>query len=100
MAYYLISSFFTEFSKNFIYDKSYQICFIIDYAAKQPPYLIQFLNDPEITLSNNIAERHIKTAVMGCKNYLFSSNFKGARANTVMSSLIESAKANWLNLQW
>lgn len=36
---------------------------------------------------------------MGRKNYLFSSSPKGARANTVMLSLIESAKANGLNPQ-
>ncbi|QRG96321.1 transposase (plasmid) [Lactiplantibacillus plantarum] len=71
----------------------------IDYATKQRPYLIQFLNAPEIALSNNIAERHIKTAVMGRKYYLFSSIPKEAHANTMMLSLIESSKANGLNPQ-
>ncbi|WP_366050787.1 IS66 family transposase [Lactiplantibacillus plantarum] len=71
----------------------------IDYATKQRPYLIQFLDDTEIALSNNIAKRHIKTTIMGHKNYLFSSSPKGAHTNTVMLSLVESTKANGLNSQ-
>lgn len=36
---------------------------------------------------------------MGRKDYLFSSIPKGAHANTMMLSLIESSKANGLNSQ-
>lgn len=94
----LVDNFF-QWMSELTYLPSSSLGKMIDYAAKQQPYLVQFLNYPEIALSNNIAERHIKTAVIGRKNYLFSSSPKGARANTVMLSLIESAKANGLNPQ-
>ncbi|MBP5842412.1 transposase [Lactiplantibacillus plantarum] len=57
------------------------------------------MNNQEIVLSNNIAEQHIKNTVMGRNNYFFSSSSKGARANTLILSLIESATANGLDPQ-
>jgi len=45
---------------------------------------------------NNDAENAIRPFVVGRKNWLFSGNPKGARANVALFSLIETAKANEL----
>jgi len=71
----------------------------VGYALGQQAYLTRFLDDPEIDLSNNTAERHIKIAVMGRKNWLFSTSQKGARTNALFLSIIETAKLNHLNPQ-
>ena len=68
----------------------------VNYARRQQIHLMQFLNDPEIDLSNNTAERHIKTAVIGRKNWMFSTSQKGAHTNALFLSLIKTAKANGL----
>ena len=54
------------------------------------------LKDGRLVLSNNLAERGIKTLVIG-RNYLFSTSFKGARSNMTVLSLVETAKANGLH---
>lgn len=71
----------------------------ITYAVNQRNALGKFLNDPQIALSNNIAERSIKHTVIGRKNWLFSTSQKGAKANAVFLGLCETAKANGLNVR-
>ncbi|MGL5915622.1 MAG: IS66 family transposase, partial [Culicoidibacterales bacterium] len=45
-------------------------------------------------LSNNLAERSIRPITIGRKNYLFSKNIKGAQANAMAYTIIETAKLN------
>ncbi|EHL95460.1 hypothetical protein HMPREF9103_02958, partial [Lentilactobacillus parafarraginis F0439] len=71
----------------------------IQYLINQRSNLLVFLNDPQIALSNNIAERSIKHTVIGRKNWLFSTSQKGAKANAVFLGLCETAKANGLNVR-
>lgn len=66
------------------------------YAINQEVYLRRFLKDSNIALDNNIAERHIKQAIMGRKNWLFSTSQLGATTNAFFLSLVETAKANGL----
>ncbi|ULQ48788.1 IS66 family transposase [Liquorilactobacillus nagelii] len=66
------------------------------YAQNQRKALNQILNFGEIDLSNNASERNMKSYVIGRKNWLFSTSPKGAEANAIWMSLIESAKANGL----
>lgn len=61
------------------------------------PYLIRYLEDGRMELSNNRAERSIKPFVMGRKNWLFANTSGGAKASSVIYSLIETAKANNLD---
>lgn len=49
-----------------------------------------------LALSNNLAERAIKTLVIGRKNWLFSQSFNGAKSSIILS-LIETAKRNDLD---
>lgn len=69
----------------------------ISYALKQKERMMNVLKDGRLVLSNNLAERGIKTLVIGRKNYLFSASFKGAQSNATILSLVETAKANGLH---
>jgi transposase len=65
-----------------------------DYYVGQWPYLKNFFLDGRLELSNNRAERSIKPFVIGRKNWLFSNSQKGAKASSVIYSVIETAKEN------
>jgi hypothetical protein len=52
--------------------------------------------DGRLELSNNRAERSIKPFVIGRKNWLFSASPKGAKASSIIYSIIETAKMNKL----
>ena len=60
--------------------------------------LNNFLSDGRLEISNNRAERSIKLFVIGRKNWLFSNTAKGANASAIIYSVIETAKANNLNI--
>ncbi|HHX57911.1 MAG TPA: IS66 family transposase [Clostridiales bacterium] len=55
-----------------------------------------FLENPLLELTNNAAERAVRPVVMGRKNWLFANTEAGARAVSVIFSVIETAKANFL----
>ena len=67
------------------------------YLREQWPYLVRYLEDGRLELSNNRAERSIKPFVMGRKNWLFSNAPAGAQSSAVIYSLIETAKENDLD---
>ena len=69
----------------------------LHYLKEQWPYLLWYLEDGRLELSNNRAERSIKPFVMGRKNWLFSNTPAGAQASAVIYSLIETAKENGLD---
>ena len=69
----------------------------IHYLLEQWPYLIRYLEDGRLELSNNRAERSIKPFVMGRKNWIFANTPGGAQASSVIYSLIETAKENGLD---
>ena len=51
-----------------------------------------------LTLTNNRAERAIKSFVIGRKNWLFSNTMQGAAASARLYSIIETAKVNNLKI--
>lgn len=51
----------------------------------------------EVELSNNASERNMKSFVIGRKNWLFATSPKGAEANAIWMTLVETAKANGLD---
>ncbi|GAB1433131.1 hypothetical protein MASR2M29_17560 [Spirochaetota bacterium] len=63
----------------------------------QWPKLVKFLDYPELTPDNNLAENAIRPFVLGRKNWLFNGNDTGAESACLIYSLIESAKNNSLN---
>lgn len=69
----------------------------IEYSLKRWIGLTMFLTDIKIPLSNNEAERTIRHAVMGRKNYYGSGNHVGAATAATLFTIIESAKKNDLD---
>ena len=69
----------------------------LHYLKEQRPYLVRYLEDGRLEMSNNRAERSIKPFVMGRKNWLFANTPAGARASAVIYSLIETAKETGLD---
>ena len=69
----------------------------LHYLLEQWPYLVRYLEDGCLELSNNRAERSMKPFVMGRKNWLFANTPAGAQSSTVIYSLIETAKENGVN---
>ena len=66
------------------------------YSLNQWPKLIRYIEDGNLNIDNNRAERAIKPFVIGRKNWLFSNTANGAQASATLYSMIETAKANSL----
>jgi transposase len=69
----------------------------VNYALGQRVYLERFLLDGRLELSNNRAERSIKPFVIGRKNFLFANTPRGAKASSIIYSIVETAKESGLN---
>jgi hypothetical protein len=70
----------------------------LTYVTNQKEELCEFLKDGQIPLTNSKAERAIRPFAVHRKNWLFADSVEGANANAIYYSLIESAKANNLNI--
>ena len=70
----------------------------VTYAQNQKPYMENYLLDGRCSISNNIAENSIRPFTIGRKNWLFSDTPKGADASAAVYSIVETAKANNLNI--
>ena len=68
----------------------------VNYALSERHRLMNFYLDGRCELSNNRAENSIRPFVVGRKNWLFCNSVKGAKASSVVYSIIETAKANGL----
>jgi hypothetical protein len=70
----------------------------ITYAENHRETLCNYLLDGRCELSNNAAERRAKSYAIGRKNFLFHNSVKGADASAIVYSMIETAKANQINV--
>lgn len=70
----------------------------VTYAQNQKEKLYLFLNNPDVEMTNNLAERTVKPYVINRKNFLFSDTEKGADASAAVMSIIETAKRNNLDI--
>ena len=61
--------------------------------------LYAFLEDPQIPIDNNLAERAVKPFVIGRKNWLFSTFPKGADTSAAAYSIINTAQANGIDVR-
>lgn len=66
----------------------------VTYSINQETYLRVFLNDPELPLDNNDAERSIKAFCVGKHSWHIIDSSRGARASALLYSIAETAKAN------
>jgi hypothetical protein len=55
------------------------------------------MKDGRLGLSDNRAERSIRSIVIGRRNWLFADTPRGAEAGAIIYSIVETAKANALN---
>lgn len=69
----------------------------IEYSLKCEATFKAVLEDGNLVLSNNMAERSIKSLVIGRKNWLFSQSFEGAKSTAIILSLLETAKRHGLD---
>jgi len=69
----------------------------VHYTLSQRKYLENIFLDGRLELSNNRCERSVKPFVMGRKAWLFSNTPDGAKASSIMYSIIETAKENGLH---
>ena len=69
-----------------------------DYAFKRREFLGNNLNDGDCVISNNAAENAIRPFTVGRKNWLFSDTPKCAEASADIYSIVETAKANGLDV--
>ncbi len=70
----------------------------VTYAKNQKEKLYLFLDNPDVEMTNNLAERTVKPYVINRKNFLFSDTEKGADASAAVMSIIETAKRNELDV--
>ncbi len=70
----------------------------VTYIRNRKPYLETYLEDGRCSFSNNASERSVKPFVIGRKNWLFSDTPAGAVASEMVYTIIETAKANGVNV--
>ena len=70
----------------------------LGYLDGQWDKLTTFLEDGEVPIHNNLAENKIRPFVIGRKNWLFCNSVQGADASAALYSLMETTKANDLEL--
>jgi len=68
----------------------------IAYSIRQWPKLIRYIEDGNLSIDNNRAERAVKPFVIGRRNWMFANTKNGAEASAILYSLVETAKANGL----
>lgn len=70
----------------------------LGYVQNQKKYLETFLEDGRLDISNNLCESHIRPFATARRAWLFADTPKGAAANAVLYTLVETARANKLNV--
>jgi transposase len=69
----------------------------LKYALNHKAEFMNYLEDGNCVISNNLAENNIRPFTIGRKNWLFSGSPKGAAASAAVYSMVESAKANGIS---
>lgn len=70
----------------------------MNYALNRKDTLMTYLEDGHCSISNNLSENVIRPFTVGRKNWLFSASPKGASASAAVYTMVEMAKANYLNV--
>jgi len=70
----------------------------LTYSVNQKKHLETFMKDGRIPISNNLCEANIKPFATARRAWLFADTPKGARANAILYTIVETAKANKLDV--
>lgn len=71
----------------------------IDYLLRRWPAFTLFLDDGRVCLSNNAAERALRSFALGRKAWLFAGSDRGAERAATVATLIMTAKLNEVDPQ-
>ena len=69
----------------------------IKYALNNETALRRFLDNGNIEIDNNAAERALRAVAIGRKNWLFAGSDNGGNTAATFYNLIETAKLNNIN---
>ena len=72
----------------------------IQYASNQEIYLRAFLDDGNIPAHNGSCELSVKSIALLRRNSMFSFSYSGAESTMIITSLIETARANGADPYW
>ena len=70
----------------------------VQYALNHWQALTRYCDAGYLEIDNKFSEREMRPVALGRKNYLFTGSEKGGEAAAIFYSLVESAKANHLNI--
>lgn len=70
----------------------------LNYTINHKKQLEMFLEDGRLDISNNLCESHIRPFATARRAWLFADTPRGAVANAVLYTLVESARANDLDV--
>jgi len=71
----------------------------INYSLNRWHAFARFLDDGRLCMSNNAAERELRTVALGRKNWTFAGSDEGGRRAAAIYSLIATAKLNDIDPQ-
>jgi transposase len=69
----------------------------VRYAGRQWVALTRFLGDPALPLDNNAAERALRVAALGRKNFLFVGSDEGGENLASLYTLVSTCEVNRIN---
>jgi len=69
----------------------------ITYLCNNKPYLMEYINHPEVNISNCWIENQIRPFAIGKRNWLFVGNEQSATKAALLYSLIQTCKINKIN---
>lgn len=94
----LVDELFTGFRKAYSQlPKKSSTAKAIAYAINNEKALKRFLDDGNIEIDNNAAERALRSVAVGRKNWLFAGSDNGGETAAIIYTLIETAKLNNVN---
>lgn len=70
----------------------------LNYSLNHKKEFEMFMEDGRLEISNNLCESHIRPFATARRAWLFADTPDGARANAVLYTLVETARANDLNV--
>jgi transposase len=69
----------------------------INYALKQWPQLVKYLEDGRVEIDNNLVENSIRPTAIGKKNWLFIGEAEAGQRGAILYTIIESCRARGID---
>ncbi len=69
----------------------------ISYSLSNWQALVQYVEDGDLAIDNNAAERALRPVAVGRKNWMFAGSDRGGRAAAILGTLVQSAKRHGLD---